>query len=357
MKKELKIGIVAGGTGGHIFPAISLSEQLLSEGKKIIFFSDTRVSRITKHNVNLFKNKNINLYTFNISKNFFNFVNYFRNFLKIFVLLKKENPKIIVGFGGYTSIPLLIAAKLLFKPIVLHEQNIVIGSTNKFFLPFSKRIIFGLGDKNKKKNNKKFFFVRNPVRKKVLFLRKKIKFNFNKKKINILIFGGSQGANLIDHKLPKAINSLPILIKKKINIYHQCSKKNLEFVKKEYQRNNITSYCKTFFFNLPEIIFKSQFVVSRSGASSLSEITALGKPALLIPYKFSKNNHQLKNAKWFVKNGCGSYLEENKLTENKLKLKIIDFIKNKKKIKKMSLNSFSLWDDKSLLKLSKLIDL
>ena len=71
MKKEFKIAISAGGTGGHIFPAISLSEQLLSEGKKIIFFSDTRVSRITKHNVNLFKNKNINLYTFNISKNFF----------------------------------------------------------------------------------------------------------------------------------------------------------------------------------------------------------------------------------------------------------------------------------------------
>ncbi len=333
MKKKFKIVIVAGGTGGHVFPAVSLSEQLLSEGKKILFFSDTRVSRIINSNIDLFKNKNIKLYNFYISKSF-NFINYFKNFFKIFFILGKENPKVIIGFGGYTSIPSLIAAKLLFKPIVLHEQNIIIGSTNKFFFPFSQKIIFGLGDKNNKKNNKKIFFIRNPVRKKILFYRKKVNFNFSKDKINILVFGGSQGASLIDYKLPKAISLLPILIKKKINIFHQCSKKNLKLVKKEYLKNNLKANCKIFFYNMPEIIFKSQFVISRSGASSLSEITALGKPAILIPYKFSKNEHQLKNAKWFVKNGAGSYLNENGLTENKLKLKIHDFIKNKKKIEK-----------------------
>ena len=102
-------------------------------------------------------------------------------------------------------------------------------------------------------------------------------------------------------------------------------------------------------------MFKSQFVISRSGASTLSEISALGKPSILIPYKFAKNNHQEKNAKWLIDKGAGTMLLENELTVENLKNEIIKFIKNKKKLKKMSKNSFSLGDSMSLIKLSKLI--
>ena len=102
-------------------------------------------------------------------------------------------------------------------------------------------------------------------------------------------------------------------------------------------------------------MFKSQFVISRSGASILSEMTALGKAPILIPYKFAKNNHQEKNAKWLIDKGGGTMLLEDELTVENLKNEIINFIKNKKKLKKMSKNSFSLGDGMSLLKLSKLI--
>ena len=355
MKKNSKIAIIAGGTGGHIFPAISLLEQLIIEKKEIIFFSDTRVSNIINKNKSLFKKKNVTFYSLRISKNFKDFFSFFKNFFKIFIFIKKNDPKIIVGFGGYTSIPFLLISKILFKPIILHEQNIIIGLTNKIFSPFSKKIIFGWGDKKKNKINKKFFYIRNPVRKKILNLRKKVKFITHKKRIIILIVGGSQGATILDNIIPESLHLLPNQIKKNIEVYHQCSKNNFNSVKKNYLKNKIKCTCKTFFNNLPDIMFKSQFVISRSGASTLSEISALGKPSILIPYKFAKNNHQEKNAKWLIDKGAGTMLLENELTVENLKNEIMTFIINKKKLKKMSKNSFSLGDSMSLIKLSKLI--
>ena len=166
MKKDSKIAIVAGGTGGHIFPAISLLEQLISEKKEVIFFSDKRVKNIVNENKNLFKNKKVILYTLEISRNFLNFFNFFTNLFKIFNILRKNNPNVVIGFGGYTSIPFLLISKILFKPIILHESNMIMGLANKLFYFFSKKVIFGWGGKKKNEKNKKIFYIRNPVRKK-----------------------------------------------------------------------------------------------------------------------------------------------------------------------------------------------
>ena len=354
MKKNPKIAIVAGGTGGHIFPAISLLEQLISEKKEIIFFSDKRVKNIVNENKNLFKNKKVILYTFEISRNFLNFFNFFTNLFKIFNILRKNNPNVVIGFGGYTSIPFLLISKILFKPIILHESNMIMGLANKLFYFFSKKVIFGWGGKKKNEKNKKIFYIRNPVRKKILNLRKKVKFKINKK-INILIVGGSQGAAIFDKIIPESLNLLPFQTKKNIAVYHQCSKNNFEIVKKNYVKNKINCICKPFFNNLPDIMFKSKFIISRSGASTLSEIITLGKPSILIPYKLAKNNHQEENAKWLEKNKASVIIKEDKLTKENLKNKILYFIKNKNILKKMSKNSFSLGDEDSLLKLSKII--
>ena len=118
MKNNFKIAIVAGGTGGHIFPAISLLEQLINEKKEIIFFSDTRVRNITNENKSLFKKKNVTFYSLRISRNPKDFFNFFKNLFKIFIFFKKKDPNIIVGFGGYTSIPFLLISKILFKTII-----------------------------------------------------------------------------------------------------------------------------------------------------------------------------------------------------------------------------------------------
>ena len=355
MKKNSKIAIVAGGTGGHIFPAISLLEQLISEKKEIIFFSDNRVKNIVNENKNLFKNKNVILYNLEISRNFINFFNFFSNLFKIFNTFRKNNPSIVIGFGGYTSIPFLLISKILFKPIILHESNMIMGSANKLFYFFSKKVVFGWGSKKKNEKNKKIFYIRNPVRKKILNLRKKAGFKINKKKINILIVGGSQGAAIFDNVIPKSLNLLPYQIKKKLIVYHQCSKNNFEIVKKNYVKNKIKCTCKPFFNNLPKIMFKSQLVISRSGASTLSEIITLGKASILIPYKLAKSNHQEENAKWLERKKASVIILEDELTKENLRNKILSFIKNKNYLKKMSKNSFSLGDDDSLLKLSKII--
>ena len=355
MKHKYKIAIVAGGTGGHIFPAISLAEQLILEKKKVLFLSDNRTKKIFNNYRRIFSKDDIKFYHLQISRKIKDFFNFFNNLYKIFCIIIKENPKIVIGFGGYTSIPFLIISKILLKPLILHEQNIILGSANKLFLLFSKKVIFGLGDKNKKVLNKRFFYIRNPVRKKILILRRK-KFNYNKKKISLLIVGGSQGATIFDNLIPKTINLLPLSLKRRINIFHQCSKNNLRVVKKSYREFKINAVCKSFYNNLPEVMFNSQFVISRCGASTLSEILTLGKPCILIPYKFAKKNHQEKNADWLVKNGVGVKISEKELTKDLFRRELIDFIKNKKKLIKMSNKSFSLGDNKSLIKLSKLIN-
>ena len=355
MKKNSKIAIVAGGTGGHVFPAISLLEELVNQKKEVLFFSDTRVQKIIQKNKFLFKKRKVFFNTLDISRNFFDFYNHIYNFFKILKILKKQKPEVVIGFGGYTSVLFLLASKLLLKKIILHEQNIIIGLANKLFLPFSKKIIYGWGDENINEKNKKTFFVRNPVRKKILNLRKKVSFKLEKKIINILIVGGSQGAVVFDEIIPKSIQLLSNNIKKKIFIYHQCSKLNIRKVKKVYKKNKIKCICAPFFVDLPELMFKSQFVISRSGSSTLSEISSLGKPAILIPYKFAKNNHQEKNAEWLVKKGGGKIILEKELTEKKLKECMELFIKNKKKLKEMAKKSFSIGDDKSLIKLVKIL--
>ena len=353
MEKKSKIALIAGGTGGHIFPAISLLEKLVEDKKEVIFFSDQRVKKIINLNKKLFFRRNVQFYIINISRNFSFFINFFKNFFNILNLIRRNNPRVIIAFGGYTSIPFLIISKILLKTIILHEQNIVLGKANKFFLPFSKKIIFGLGNKNKS-NNKNFFYIRNPVRKKVITLRKKYKFVWQKK-IIILISGGSQGASIFDHVIPQSLNLLPDITKKKIQVYHQCSKKNLNFVKDNYKKFKIKFTCKPFFRNFPDIMNKSQFVISRSGASTLSEIITLGKPSILIPYKFAKNNHQEKNARWIVSKGAGVLMLEGELSVEKLKEKIANFIIDKKNLRKMSKNSFSLGDNDSISKITKLI--
>ena len=356
--KKTKIAIVAGGTGGHIFPAISLVEELIKQKNEIIFLLDPRVKRIVSQNKKFLNKKLIRFYVVNVSKNFKNVFYTFINFFKIFFLLFKEKPNVILGFGGYTSFTTLLSAKILFKPIILHEQNIQIGFVNKLFLPMAQKIIVGWGEKKtfNFQTNKKYFFILNPVRKKILSLRRKLNFKYKKNKIVILIIGGSQGAVVLGTIIPNALNLIPLNIRKNIYVYHQCSKHNIMEVKKQYISMNLKSTCKVFFKNLPEIMFKSHLVISRAGASSLSEIAALGKPAILVPYKFAKNNHQIKNAKWFVEKGAGIILKEKDLNILLLKKKILEILTNIQKLKQMSKKSYQLCDPNSAKKISELIN-
>mgnify|MGYP001279078375 CR=1 FL=1 len=357
-KKKNKIVITAGGTGGHVFPALSLAEELIRKKNNVVFIFDPRVRKIIFQNKHLFKKKFIKYYSLNISKNLKYIFTNFLSLIRAIFILKKEKPNLIVGFGGYTSFVTLISAKILLKPIILHEQNISIGLINKLFLPISRKIILGMGDKNNLNvySDEKYVFIRNPVRKSILNLRKRIRFNFNKKKIVILIIGGSQGAMILGTIIPEVINLIPEKIRKRIFVYHQCSEKNFKEIKSKYISMNIKANCKIFFNNLPEIMFKSNLVISRAGASSISEITALGRPAILIPYKFAKNNHQLKNAKWFASKGAGTFFEEKDLNIEVLKRKIVEFLSDFEKLKKMSKLSYLLADTQAQKKISQLIN-
>ena len=226
-----------------------------------------------------------------------------------------------------------------------------------FRSPFSKKIVIGLGRKKDSVSifKKKYEFISNPVRKQILELRKKFSSKFNINKINILIIGGSQGANILGENIPEALNLLPKEIKNKIIVHHQCSKNNIETIKKKYSKMKLRFNCKVFFNNLPYLMSNSNLVISRAGASSLSEISSLGKTSILIPYKYAKNNHQSANAEWFKKHGASEIINEEDFSIIKLHDTIKNLLNNYKKLEKMSKNSFLLSDKNCLKKLANLI--
>ncbi len=342
MKKFKKLFFCTGGTGGHVFPAISLYENFNDSNHQIIFLTDKRCEYILKENG--IDYKIINFTTFN-KKIFLWPISFFKIIKSIFECVRlflMEKPDTVVGFGSYVSFPGLISAKLLKIPTIIHEQNAVMGKSNRILSKIVDYI--ALSYKNTKfcKINKKVFYTGMPIRS--IFYKKKIKRNRYKKQI--LIIGGSQGAKVFSTLIPNIFKKLDRRLKEKIFICQQTQinqKKNLQNI---YKDLNIEFKLESFFKDIYDEMHNADLIISRCGSSSLAEIETFSTPAFLFPLPHSKNNHQYENAKRFSeKNECVIFDETN-LNESKfikeLKKKIIN--KASKKLYKKNSKNLKLKD-------------
>ncbi len=325
MKKNILIS--TGGSGGHTIPAIILYEHLKNDFK-IFLTSDKRGAKyINKNNYNY---KLIEIPR--LSKNFFKFpyilLFLFISFFKSFLFMKKNNIQILISTGGYMSLPLCISAKILNIKIYLFEPNIVIGRSNKFFLKFSEKII--CYSKNLKKFPEKFknkIFLIEPLLRKEIYLEKNKNKNENiiKKPFTILIIGGSQGAEFFDEKISELM--VEINKKYKISIIQQITDENKKkIIKKKYIDDGI----KNDLFNFNEKIFKKynqiDFAITRSGASTISELIYSAIPFIAIPLPGSKDDHQFYNAKEYCdKNLCWLF-NQSEYKKDNLKKFILNLI-------------------------------
>jgi UDP-N-acetylglucosamine--N-acetylmuramyl-(pentapeptide) pyrophosphoryl-undecaprenol N-acetylglucosamine transferase len=269
-------------------------------------------------------------------------------------LLKREKIQILISTGGYMSLPLCFAAKILNIKIFLLEPNMVIGRANKFFLNFCEKIICYakniIGFPNKFQNKLKIL---NPIIRKKYYEKVSIKKN---KIFTIMIIGGSQGAQIFDEIIHEVIIKSSKVYS--LRIIHQTNKKNLDFFKNFYSKNKIENTVFSFNQNLNVLLNQSDLCITRAGASSLAEISLLNIPFIAIPLPSSKDNHQLENANYYKNKDCCWILEQVNFDKQKFEDLLLNILKNKddffkKKMNLENLNYQNTWNNvnQNLLKI------
>ena len=329
-----KILISTGGTGGHVIPAITIYNHLKNTHETII---STDLRGLA------YLGKNYNTVVINTPKlnNFFllpfSFIKILFLTVRSFFLLKKKNISILISTGGYMSLPLCIAAKILGIKIFLIEPNMVLGRSNKFFLNFSRKLIcYSENLINLPPGiNHKLTIIKPLIRKEYYkpstYLKKKDIFT-------IAIIGGSQSAKIFDKLLNKSIVNIAKQVS--LKIIHQTSKNNINFLRNFYSQNNIESKVFSFDHNLNEVLKQGDLCITRAGASSLAELSLLNIPFVAIPLPSSKDNHQYENAKIISEIDCGIIIDKDKTDIDN----VISFIKkiiNDKNFNKRLLDSYN----------------
>ncbi len=292
--------LAAGGTGGHLFPAESLAVELVKRGHRVELVTDTRalnyggsfpaaaihtVSAATPTGGSILGKARAALMLA-------------RGTFEAISLLKRVKPACIVGFGGYPTVPPLLAARLLRVPSILHEQNAVIGRANRFLATGVNAIATGFpmlsGAGVSLLNKAKY--TGNPVRPAVLAASQIPYPDFADDRLRLLITGGSQGARVMSDVVPLAIGMLPPDIQERLVIVQQARSEDLERVNAVYESLNLDAEVAPFFSDLPARIAAAHLVIARSGASTVSELAVIGRPAILVPFPFALDQDQAANA-------------------------------------------------------------
>ena len=346
---ELRIIITGGGTGGHLFPALAIGEEIKkrNENAKIhyigsIFGLESKVYPVKDviHTLIPIRGIQRNLNFANIKKNFFLPFNIIRSILKIKSLINNFSPQIIIGTGGYASaISIFISSKILPTPlIILQEQNSFPGLTNRIFSKKAKFTCIAFSDAEKFLKSKTIL-TGNPIRDGIDKgdYKRALKFyKFKKDYKTIFLFGGSQGSSFLNNLMKKITSKLR---NSKIQIIWQTGDKEyFSYKNHESDYVNVTP----FIHNMADAYTIADLIISRSGALTLAEITICGKPSILIPLPSSAANHQLKNARVLEKKGAALLLEEKEIKINSFFNIILNLLKNDNKLKNMSFASKAL---------------
>jgi len=336
MKK--KILISTGGSGGHVIPAKVLIDHL-NYNFEVIISTDKRGEKYLKD----VANKKVKIYTPKLNNLYLlplNLIKIFYLTVKSLFVLKKNQIDMLVSTGGYMSLPLCLAAKILSIKIFLLEPNMILGRANNFFLQFSEKIFcYTNSIKNFPSKFLKQIVLIKPLVRPMFY--EKLNNNIKKDKFNFLVIGGSQGANIFDFEIKESFNEISKSFP--IKVIHQTSEQNVEKLKDFYFKNNIDCYVFSYQENFFNILNKTDFCITRGGASTLAELSLMSIPFLVIPLPTAKDNHQFENALYYKnKNSCWIIDQKNfnkkKLTQFFLNLLTDhnEYLKKKENLKKLN---------------------
>ena len=348
--------LAAGGTGGHMFPAQAIAEEMVESGWQVKLSTDSRGARYCENFPSDVEVLIVNSATFSGRSIFGKLsvpLKIFYGILQSLIWFKRNKPSCVVGFGGYPSIPAITAALIWRIPTILHEQNGVLGQVNKLFAKKVDFVAYGIAPECLSSENSKY--IGNPVRNSVLKFKESPYIPPGDYPINVLVIGGSQGARIMSDIVPAALSSLSEKNKKNLRVAHQARPEDKDRVIKLYSEHNIDAEVSSFFDDVPRRISEAQLVISRSGASSVADIATIGRPSILVPLKSARRDEQSINAESMTSiNSAISFVEDD-FTEEKLSKCIAKFLASPKKAEAMAIAALTRSSENSVQMMSELI--
>ncbi|WP_417243105.1 undecaprenyldiphospho-muramoylpentapeptide beta-N-acetylglucosaminyltransferase [Celeribacter sp.] len=308
--------IAAGGTGGHMFPAQALAEVMLARGWRVKLSTDARGARYTGAFPAAVEIEQMPSATFARGGIVAKLKVPFKIAGGVVAAMRKfrrDRPAVVVGFGGYPAIPAVAAATLMKLPRMIHEQNGVLGRVNKAFATRVDHVACGTWPTDLPEGVTGVH-VGNPVRASVLDKAAAPYIAPGDYPMEILVIGGSQGARITSDVVPAAIAALSDVIKSNLRVSQQARPEDVERVEAFYAQNGIGADIKTFFDDIPKRMSEAQLVIARAGASTVADISVIGRPAILVPFAAATGDHQTANARGLVDAGAAIMIPESQLT-------------------------------------------
>ncbi len=336
----MKVIIAGGGTGGHVFPAISIAEEILNRdpGNEVLFVgtrSGLENKLVAQRGYEIKHISSGGIVGKGIFKRVSGVFSAAVGIVESVSVIRSFKPDVVLGVGGYVSGPVVLSASILRLPTAVCEQNSVPGVTNRILSKFAKKIFSTFEGCEKFFDKDKIVVTGNPVRKDILTYKGEKE---QGRSFVCLVFGGSQGAKRLNSSVPEALSRSGI---SGLHVIHQTGENDLKDVQDFYNKNNISAEVLTFIDDMATAYARSDFVIGRAGAGTVAEITALGKPSLLIPFPYATHNHQLENAKALEASGAALLIEDKEATPENL-AQALQVLKDKNKLEEMAVRSRAL---------------
>jgi UDP-N-acetylglucosamine--N-acetylmuramyl-(pentapeptide) pyrophosphoryl-undecaprenol N-acetylglucosamine transferase len=312
--------LVAGGTGGHLFPALALREALVGRGWDVHIATDPRVGELIE-TVPASKRHRVPSSTFagrSPAAMARTFATLGRGLLASRRLLKLVRPSIVVGFGGYPTVPPLVAARLARIPILVHEANVVVGRANKLLIGSGALLATGFAATKGGGKAREMVHVGNPVRSAIAAAARQYWPPLAGEPFRFLVFGGSQGARVFAGLVPAALAELSDERRNRFRIVQQARPEDLEATRAAFRGLGVEAVVQPFFSDMGERLADAHLVLCRAGASTVAELAVAGRPAILVPYPHALDQDQAENARVLAEAGGGWLMPESELTATTL---------------------------------------
>ena len=310
-----KVLLMAGGTGGHVFPALAVADELRSRGVQVAWLGTRKgieADVVPKAGIDI---SYINVAGLRGKGALGWLLAPFKLLLALWQglsVLKKLNPSVVLGMGGFVTGPGGIAAWLLRRPLVIHEQNAIAGFTNKMLVPFASKVLEAFPGALP---SAKTIHTGNPVRTTIGGAHKE-KLETAGDSIHLLVVGGSLGAKALNEVVPNALAQLSET--ERPTVWHQTGKKNIDETVQLYKSQSVEAKVEPFIDNMAAAYGWADLVLCRAGALTIAELAIAGVPSILVPYPFAVDDHQTSNAKYLVDNGAAVLVQQNDLTVGRL---------------------------------------
>lgn len=337
-EKRIRVIIAGGGTGGHLFPGIAIATGLRArcDDMDILFVVGRKKMEKAIIDKAGFEARSIDIEGM-LGKGMFGrmraLIKVLISLIQSLVIVRDFRPHLIVGVGGYSSGPVCLVARLLRVPTAIHEQNSFPGLTNRMLAPLVKKVFISFEESRRYFKRQDVLLTGNPVRDELLHGRPVAKPANGR--FTILVVGGSQGARAINRAV---VAALKVLNKQGLHpfVIHQTGKAHVKEIRDEYQSHGLAGDVREFIDDMSSAYGRADLVVCRAGATTLAELTALGKPSILIPYPYAAHQHQEVNARALVAAGGADMIIENDLDGAGLAGRIKTYMENRDALERMS---------------------